>query len=156
MVLAVLAHDAQKVLVGQDRRRGQHGTGDGGFIVGQPTDQVVRRVRRRGEACRQFGADGGLHVGRQPGQDGAVQGVFGRSAGRPAEEMLGQLAQQGAPFFAGALFGQPDQLGKAGEADALIGGAGHWWSPSEAAGAGLTRPWLSRIRVGPWSGWARS
>ena len=71
-------------------------------------------VRRIGEAGRQFGADGGLHIGGQAGQDGAVQGVLGGGPGRGAEEMFGQLAQQGAALLARPFLGHGDQFGEAG------------------------------------------
>lgn len=100
MRLAMAAHHAQQVFVGQDRRGREHGFGDSGLVIGQSADQGMGRIGRVREPGGQFGANRGLHVSRQTGQDGSVEGVFGGAAGRGSKEMPGQFTQQGAALLA--------------------------------------------------------
>jgi len=113
MLLAVDTHDAEQIGFGQDGRGAQDGVGDLGLVIGQAPDEGARGVGAGREAVGQLLANRDLHVGGQVGQDRAVEFVFLGGAQGRAEEVVGQLAQQGAAAVAGGLLGQGDQRGKA-------------------------------------------
>ena len=100
MILPVFTDNPQQVFIGQDRRSGQDRGGDARLVIGKAVDQGVGGVGRMGEPGGQFGANRGLHVGRQASQHGAVQGVLGGGACRSAKKMRGQFAQQGPALLA--------------------------------------------------------
>ena len=110
MFLPVFADNTQQVFIGQDRRGGQDGRGDGGIVIGEVVNQGVGGVGCPGEPGGQFGANRGLHICRKAGQNRAIEGVLGGGACRSPEKMLGQFAQQGAALLARPLLGHGDQL----------------------------------------------
>src|SRR5690606_2064812 len=92
------------------------------------------------------------HLVGQLGEHLAVQLIFGRGARRTAEELFGDLAQQGAALLAGGLGGEADQVVQAG-VDFGLRHVGHGRSGS---GTLATMPAPLRMMAGGGGGSARS